>query len=70
MGLLSSNGMDVGSGEKSGNLLEAHVDNPCSWPWTIQHETKREHAAITLKGMLIFTQIFPTSNMEGPELPF
>lgn len=57
MGLLSSNGTDVGLGGKSGTLLEVHVDEPYSWPWIIQHEAEREYAAITLKGMLIFTQI-------------
>lgn len=66
MGRLGSNGTDVVSEGKSGTLLEAHVDDPCSWPWIIQHEAEREHVAITLKGMLIFTQIFPTPN----ELPF
>lgn len=65
-GHLSSNGTDVGSGGKSGTLLEAHVDDPCSWPWIIQLEAEREYVAITLKGMRMFIQNFPSPN----ELPF
>lgn len=56
MGLLSSSGMEVGSGRGGGG---------CSWQWVIRQEAGREHAATAFKGV----HVSPAPNVEDPELP-